>query len=118
MGVCVLVIVVVAFVVVVESRGSKKAVATAAVLLVCAALVAFTFTTGSNKAANVIDSNMDRGRIAAVSEDLTQAYEYVCNDPSTRYLIAVFSEDGSSVIPAIAGKAPMHWKNDFKRFKE
>lgn len=106
--------------VVVEKQGSKKAVLTVAALLVCAAVVGFSFTTGSNKAVNVIDSNQDRATITVVSEDLATAFNSVCGegqDSDMRYLIATFNEDGTKVIPAIAAKASMHWKDDFSRFK-
>lgn len=106
--------------VVVEKQGSKKAVLTVAALLVCAAVVGFSFTTGSNKAVNVIDSNLDRSTITVVSEDLATAFNSVCSGSAGEmsYLIATFNEDGTKVIPAIAAKASMHWEDDFSRFQD
>jgi len=95
-----------------QKRSSGKVAVAVVSAVLCAAVLAVSFSTGSSKINAVVNKN--RG----TSNDLEGYFTGACdNKAETRYVIATFNEASNEIIPCQQAAATDHWEQDFNDFK-
>jgi len=97
---------------VVQERSNGKIAATVLGGLLCAAVLAVSFSTSSSKIDAVVNSN------AGTDDELAALFKSTCDDKNLRYAIATFDADEKEIIRCQSAKATDQWIVDYDNFKD
>lgn len=82
-----------------------------------AGLATVGFKSGFVQVKSAVNSNFNRRNVAVVAEDVTDMFEAACTDIETRFVLATFDSDRTSIVPAVQGSASYNWERDFQAFQ-